>query len=70
MEHFNDEKVDEADQQGSEGSSHELSADQLAINETRLVLKIDLKILPILCLVYLMAFIDRYAYVPHLKIIR
>ena len=47
----------------SEGSSHEGSNEHfMAVNEKRLVLKMDLRILPILCIVYLMAFIDRYAF--------
>ncbi|KAF2831055.1 MFS general substrate transporter [Ophiobolus disseminans] len=59
MERFAIEKEGLGDHHVSEGSSHELSAEHLAINERKLVLKIDLRILPILCIVYLMAFIDR-----------
>jgi hypothetical protein len=60
MEHFGNEKGDQADHHVSEGSSHDLSAEHPTIKERKLVLKIDLRILPILCVVYLMAFIDRY----------
>jgi hypothetical protein len=59
MEDFEDEKQGQANHQIRDGSSsHELSTEP-AINERKLVLKIDMRILPILCLVYLMAFIDR-----------
>lgn len=61
MEHFGEEKSIKNDHQVSEESSHELRVKHPTINERRLVTKIDLKILPILCIVYLMAFIDRYA---------
>lgn len=44
----------------TEGGSYGPSVEQLTIDEKRLLLKIDLRILPILCVVYLMAFIDRY----------
>lgn len=54
------EKEDFADARVSDRSSNELSADQLAVNERKLVMKMDLRILPVLCVVYLMAFIDRY----------
>ncbi len=54
------EKEDFADGRVSDRSSNELSADQLAVNERKLVMKMDLRILPVLCVVYLMAFIDRY----------
>jgi hypothetical protein len=61
MEDFSDEKQGQANHQSRDGSSsHELSNEQPAIDESKLVMKIDLRILPILCLVYLMAFIDRY----------
>ena len=65
MEHFSNEKNLD-DYHVSEGSSEEVPAEQSAINERRLVLKVDLRILPILCVVYLMAFIDRYIAVLHL----
>jgi hypothetical protein len=44
----------------SEQSSHDEARDQMSINEKTLLWKIDLRILPIICVVYLMAFIDRY----------
>jgi sugar phosphate permease len=59
MDRLSNEKGNLADDQINEGSSHDLSAEQPAIDERKLVLKIDLRILPILCIVYLMAFIDR-----------
>ena len=61
MKDIGDEKQGQANHQVRDGSSsHDLSTEQLAINEKNLVMKIDMRILPILCLVYLMAFIDRY----------
>jgi hypothetical protein len=41
------------------GSSHTQLSDDIAVNERALMLKVDLRILPILVVVYIMAFIDR-----------
>jgi hypothetical protein len=60
MGRFGNEERKQADGYASKGSSHELSVEQPAINERKLLLKIDLRVLPILCVVYLMAFIERY----------
>jgi hypothetical protein len=54
------EKEDRNDNHVSEQSSRNEEAEQLSISENTLLWKIDLRILPILCVVYLMAFIDRY----------
>ena len=70
MEHFENEKGDHADHHVSEESSHDLSVEHPTITERKLVLKIDLRILPILCVVYLMAFIDRYVALPHIAMRR
>jgi len=67
MEHFKNKKGDQADHVSEEGS-HDLSVQHPTINKRKLVLKIDLRILPILCVVYLMAFIDRYVASPHIGV--
>jgi len=67
MEQFGNEKGDQADHVSEEGS-HDLSVEHPTINERKLVLEIDLRILPILCIVYLMAFIDRCVASPHIGV--
>lgn len=62
-------KVEEHAECMSEPSSHGHSSPQplSPINEKKLVLKVDLKILPILSIVYLVAFIDRYVCLVHMS---
>lgn len=48
------------DENGTDGSSRSQLAEELAVNERALILKMDLRILPALVVVYIMAFIDRF----------
>ena len=48
------------DDNGTDGSSRSQLTEELAVNERALVLKMDLRILPALVVVYIMAFIDRF----------
>lgn len=60
-------KVEEHAECMSEPSSPGISPQTLSpIDEGKLVLRVDLKVLPILCIVYLVAFIDRYVCLVHI----